>query len=77
MGCVTHSLLTNHRIAIIMINVCEYGVPYTGIWLLRTMEVMFWVYAALSVFASAGLYLILWSTLYEHTSRLFGFNTEN
>ncbi|KAF7546184.1 hypothetical protein G7046_g9377 [Stylonectria norvegica] len=50
-------------IAIIMINICEYGVPHTGPWLLQVMEVMFWIYVALSVFASAGIYLILWSTL--------------
>ncbi|KAJ6441931.1 c4-dicarboxylate transporter [Purpureocillium lavendulum] len=50
-------------IAIILINTCEYGVPRTGVWLLRTMEVLFWFYVALSVFASAGLYLVLWSTL--------------
>ncbi|UNI20023.1 hypothetical protein JDV02_006158 [Purpureocillium takamizusanense] len=50
-------------IAIIMINTCEYGVPRAGVWLLRTMEVMFWFYVALSVFASAGIYLVLWSTL--------------
>jgi hypothetical protein len=28
------------------------------------MELMFWIYAALSVSVSALLYLILWSTLY-------------
>ena len=50
-------------IAIIMINTCEYGVPRSGVWLLRTMEVMFWFYAALSVFASARIYLVLLSTL--------------
>ena len=48
-----------------MINICEYGIPHTGVWLLRTMEIMFWIYVALSVFASAGIYLILWSTLYD------------
>lgn len=46
-----------------MINTCEYGIPHVGSWLLRTMEIMFWIYVALSAFASAGLYLILWSTL--------------
>lgn len=46
-----------------MINICEYGIPNADFWLLRTMEIMFWVYVALSTFASAGLYLILWSTL--------------
>ncbi|POR38133.1 hypothetical protein TPAR_01658, partial [Tolypocladium paradoxum] len=56
-------LLTPTSIAIIMINICEYGVPRSGVWLLRTMEVMFWFYVALSAFASAGMYLILWSTM--------------
>ena len=50
-------------IAIILINICEYGVPHAGLWLLRTLEVMFWFYVALSAAASAGIYLILWSTL--------------
>ncbi|KAL6860313.1 hypothetical protein ACO1O0_004340 [Amphichorda felina] len=50
-------------IAIIMINICEYGVDSVGVWLLRTMEFMFWFYVALSTVASAGMYLILWSTL--------------
>lgn len=51
-------------IAVIMINTCQYGIPSSGPWLLRTMEIMFWIHAAVSVCASAGLYLILWSTLY-------------
>ncbi|KAL6913410.1 hypothetical protein FSHL1_011086 [Fusarium sambucinum] len=50
-------------VAVILINTCQYGVPYTGPWLLNTMEWVFWVYAALSVSVSAFLYLILWSTL--------------
>ena len=47
-----------------MINTCQYGVPSCGIWLLRTMEIMFWIYVGLSVLTSAGIYLILWSTLF-------------
>ena len=47
-----------------MINICEYGVPSVGVWLLRTLEIMFWIYVALSTFASAGIYLILWSPLF-------------
>ncbi|KAF5000003.1 hypothetical protein FGRMN_2084 [Fusarium graminum] len=50
-------------IAVILINTCQYGIPYAGPWLLNTMEWVFWVYAALSVSSSAFLYLILWSTL--------------
>ncbi|KAK3946091.1 malic acid transport protein [Diplogelasinospora grovesii] len=49
-------------IATILINICEYGVPYTGPWLLRAVEVMFWIYIGASTFVSAGMYLILWST---------------
>lgn len=51
-------------IAIILINICEYGVPHCGAWLSRTMQICFWIYVGLSTVASAGLYLILWSTLY-------------
>lgn len=50
-------------IAIILINICEYGVPHCGAWLSRTMQICFWIYVGLSTVASAGLYLILWSTL--------------
>lgn len=46
-----------------MITICEYGIPNCGVWLLRTMEIMFWVYIGLGAIASAGMYLILWSTL--------------
>jgi hypothetical protein len=61
-----HGPLSKHTssIGIILINICDYGIPRSGIWLLRTMEVLFWIYVSLSVIASAGLYLILWSTLY-------------
>ncbi|KAI1135867.1 voltage-dependent anion channel-domain-containing protein [Hypoxylon sp. FL0543] len=48
--------------ATIMINTCEYGIPMTGPWLQRTMECLFWIYTIVSVVASAGMYLILWST---------------
>ncbi|KAI7766001.1 hypothetical protein LZL87_001114 [Fusarium oxysporum] len=62
-----HAIKTNNNqlvsIAVILINTCQYGIPYTGVWLVHTMECVFWVYAALSVSLSAFLYLILWSTL--------------
>ncbi|KAI0834286.1 voltage-dependent anion channel-domain-containing protein [Hypoxylon sp. FL0890] len=48
--------------ATILINTCEYGIPMTGPWLQRTMEVLFWAYTIVSVIASCGMYLILWST---------------
>lgn len=46
----------------ILITICQYGIPNTGPWLLRTMEVIFWVYLGLSFVVSAFLYLLLWST---------------
>ncbi|KAI1084734.1 voltage-dependent anion channel-domain-containing protein [Whalleya microplaca] len=46
----------------ILINTCEYGIPKTGPWLQHAMEWMYWIYVAVSVVASAGMYLILWST---------------
>ncbi|KAK1772394.1 voltage-dependent anion channel-domain-containing protein [Phialemonium atrogriseum] len=50
-------------VATILLTICEYGVPHTGPWLLSAMEVMFWVYVGVSMLASAGIYLVLWSTL--------------
>ncbi|KAL7944441.1 voltage-dependent anion channel domain-containing protein [Trichoderma barbatum] len=50
-------------IAVILINICQYGAPHCGVWLLRTLQILFWIYTGLSAVASAGLYLILWSTL--------------
>ncbi|KAI3340235.1 voltage-dependent anion channel-domain-containing protein [Ustulina deusta] len=49
-------------IAIIMINITQYGCPHTGPWLQGVMEVLFWVYVAISIVASTGMYLVLWST---------------
>ncbi|OHW91467.1 c4-dicarboxylate transporter malic acid transporter [Colletotrichum incanum] len=50
-------------VAIISINICQFGVPHVGPWLLRAMQILFWFYVALSVVASSTIYLILWSTL--------------
>ncbi|KAI4862410.1 voltage-dependent anion channel-domain-containing protein [Hypoxylon rubiginosum] len=49
-------------VATILINTCEYGIPMTGPWLRHTMEWLFWIYIIVSVVASAGMYLVLWST---------------
>lgn len=49
-------------IALILINICEYGVPAAGVWLLHTLEMCFWVYMGIGIIASAGMYLIIWST---------------
>ncbi|KAK1251142.1 hypothetical protein MKX07_005697 [Trichoderma sp. CBMAI-0711] len=50
-------------IAVILTNICQYGAPHCGVWLLKTLQILFWIYTGLSAAASAGLYLILWSTL--------------
>ncbi|KAL6871177.1 voltage-dependent anion channel domain-containing protein [Trichoderma novae-zelandiae] len=50
-------------IAVILVNICQYGAPHCGVWLLKTLQILFWLYTGLSAVASAGLYLILWSTL--------------
>ncbi|QYT01349.1 hypothetical protein H0G86_008392 [Trichoderma simmonsii] len=50
-------------LAVILINICQFGVPHCGVWLLKTLQILFWIYTGLSAVASAGLYLILWSTL--------------
>jgi tellurite resistance protein TehA-like permease len=49
-------------VAMILISVCQYGIPYTGEWLEHTMEIIFWIYGVTAMFISAGIYLILWST---------------
>lgn len=46
----------------ILVTMCQYGIPKTGVWFQTTMHVCFWVYSTLSVVASSGLYLLLWST---------------
>jgi len=45
----------------ILINTCEYGIPRTP-WLAGVMVYLYWIYVAVSMFASTGMYLILWST---------------
>lgn len=56
-------MLTHRSIGTICINICQYGIPNTGPWLLSTMEVLFWIWTVVAVCASAGVYLVLWSTL--------------
>ncbi|KAK6070963.1 c4-dicarboxylate transporter malic acid transporter [Seiridium cupressi] len=48
--------------ALIMINLCEYGLPYCGLWLQRVVQLFFWIYVAISFTFSAAMYLTLWST---------------
>ena len=51
-------------IGTILLTITEYGLAEgkTGSWLLDTMRVLFWVYCALAVLFSCGIYLVLWST---------------
>ncbi|KAI0539383.1 voltage-dependent anion channel-domain-containing protein [Xylaria digitata] len=49
-------------IATILINITQYGCPHTGPWLQTATEALFWVYIAISIAASTGMYLVLWST---------------
>ena len=46
----------------ILINVCEYGIPMVGPWLEHVIEILFWIYVIIAITASASMYLILWST---------------
>ncbi|QDS75700.1 hypothetical protein FKW77_007892 [Venturia effusa] len=46
----------------ILINITQYGVGKTGPWLEQTMIVMFWIYCALAILTSCGIYLLIWST---------------
>lgn len=46
----------------ILLNICEFGIPFTGPWLIPVMECLYWIYIGISMVASAGMYLILWST---------------
>jgi len=55
-------MLIESRTGTILINMCQYGIPETGEWFQTVMQVCYWVYASLSVIASSGIYLIIWST---------------
>ncbi|KAE9377459.1 hypothetical protein N431DRAFT_365249 [Stipitochalara longipes BDJ] len=46
----------------ILTNMCQYGIPETGQWFQTVMQACFWAYFSLSVIASSGMYLIIWST---------------
>lgn len=45
----------------ILINITQYGttVGKTGQWLLDTMFILFWIYCALAVIFSCGIYLVM------------------
>jgi tellurite resistance protein TehA-like permease len=43
----------------ILINITQYGIGETGPWLDHTMIIMYWIYCALAVIFSSGIYLIM------------------
>ena len=43
----------------IFINISQYGLGHTGLWLDRAVLFLFWIDAALAIFASAGIYLLM------------------
>jgi len=43
----------------ILMNITQYGVPTAGLWLERTAFVLYWIYCALAVLFSSGIYLIM------------------
>ncbi|KAB8339325.1 hypothetical protein FH972_022258 [Carpinus fangiana] len=51
-------------IATLLINTCEYGLSAgkTGPWLTQAMVVMYWIYVAIAIMSSTGIYLLMWST---------------
>ncbi|KAJ4349731.1 uncharacterized protein N0V89_008349 [Didymosphaeria variabile] len=46
----------------ILINISQYGVDQTGVWLEKTMMILFWIDCGLAISFSIGIYLIMWST---------------
>ncbi|KAF2813757.1 uncharacterized protein BDZ99DRAFT_485897 [Mytilinidion resinicola] len=54
----------------IFINISQYGVGKAGPWLKDAMVYCYWVYCALAVIASCGIFLIMWSTQTHTISRM-------
>ena len=46
-------------LAILFVNLAQYGIPNSGIWLQSTLQVVFWVYSTLAFISACGIYLIL------------------
>ncbi|KAI9732545.1 MAG: hypothetical protein M1834_003880 [Cirrosporium novae-zelandiae] len=46
----------------ILLNISQYGLGHTGVWLHEAVYIMFWIDCALAIIASCGIYLIMWST---------------
>lgn len=43
----------------ILINITQYGVKYTGEWLLHAMIPLFWMYCGLAILSSWGIFLVM------------------
>lgn len=47
--------------AVLLMNIQAYGVPSCGAWLVTTLRVLFWIYAALTFIIAVGHYHLLFS----------------
>lgn len=45
----------------ILMNISQYGLSNSGLWLSRAVLVMFWLDAALALISSAGIYLLMYA----------------
>ena len=55
----------------ILINISQYGVSNgAGYWLEETMIIMFWIYCALAMSFTSGIYLTLYASQIEAKSNL-------
>lgn len=43
----------------VILNIGQYGLGHTGIWLDRALFALFWLYAGLAIVASISVYLIM------------------
>jgi C4-dicarboxylate transporter/malic acid transport protein len=48
-------------------NIAVYGIPHTGPWLITTLRVLFWVYAAVTFVIAVGQYHILFASPHGFT----------
>lgn len=46
----------------ILLNITQYGADYTGDWLNHAVVPLFWMYCAMAVLSSWGIFLTIWST---------------
>jgi tellurite resistance protein TehA-like permease len=46
-------------LGVILMNINQYGLLKTGCWLHSTMKLLYWVYCALAIASSCGIYLMV------------------